>query len=61
MNIRKRVKSGFEILILIIIGIFAKIQHFQSKSLKSYQEMVRKMESNITTCWSTNFKVKITE
>ena len=43
MNIHRRVKSGLEILILIVIGMFAKIQHFQSKSLKRYQEMVTKL------------------
>ena len=29
---------------LIIIGVFAKMQHFQSKSLKSFQETVTKMK-----------------
>ena len=43
MNIHRRVKSGLEILILIVIGMFAKMRHFQSKSLKRYQEMVTKL------------------
>ena len=44
MNIHRKGKSGYQdvIFLLIIIQIFSKLEHFQSKALKSYQEMVMK-------------------
>ena len=40
--------------------MFGKTQHFQSKSLKSYKEMVKKIEWKIIRYCGINFKMTIT-
>ena len=45
LNIHRKGKSGYQgvLFLLIIIGSFSKIGHFQSKALKSSQEVVIKI------------------